>query len=250
MKRAVLAVVLVALFAPPVTAQVKQTDREFDGLRGPVKTVTDEEAELKEVAGESVEQARVPRRSVTYDAAGNWVESKEYDDKGNLFQTLIFSFVGNERVARAELAGTADSIVVELPAPRGRRRADPLYTYKFKYKYGPGGRRVEAAWYHSDGSLYMKQVYQLAGSRRVFSVYEANGALNQRETATLDEKGNETVKLIRDTFADKVAYRYVEFDSHGNWTKRVVTRGFKSLKASDFAKIKPWSIEYRTITYQ
>jgi hypothetical protein len=249
MKRAVLAVVLVALFAPPVTAQVRQTDREFDGLRGPVKTVTDEEAELKDVAGESVEQARVLRRSVAYDAAGNWAESKEYDYKGNLFQTLLFSFVGNDRVARAELAGTADSIVVELPARRGPSRVDPRYTYKFKYKYGAGGKRVEESWYHSDGSFYLKQVYKLAGNRKVFSVYDASGALNQRETATLDEKGNESVKLIRDTFADKVAYKYVEFDSHGNWTKRVKTRGFKHLSASDFATIKPWSIEYRTITY-
>jgi hypothetical protein len=246
MKRALFGTVVFSLFALTVAAQPRQTDKEFDGLRARVKTVVVEEAQIKEMPGESMEQGRVLSRSVTYDADGNWTQRKEYDTRGNLSQTLVFTYIGRDRVALANDEWDPNALVVIKPI-RNSRRIDPRYSYKFKYIYGADGKRFEELWYFSDGSLYLKYVHKLNGKRKVRFLYTASGKLNEKVESVLDEKGNEIEVLLRDTV--KVGYKYLEFDSQGNWTKRVVTRGLRGFSASDFAKIKPWSIQYRTITY-
>lgn len=84
----------------------------------------------------------------------------------------------------------------------------------------------------------------------MLSIYSADGRLNQRLEFALDDNGNDVKLVLKDTpGADKIMYRYVEFDSRGNWTKRVVTKGFKFISDENFAKVKPWNVEYRTISY-
>ena len=253
-KRAPLPTILAALFvllsAQSAGAQSRQTDRDFDGLKGRVKSVTVEDARLDEAAGGPVERERVTSGSVEYDAEGNWTRRKDYDEKGRLITSLAFAFLGGERVARVEeVELPPDALVMERPARRGRRRADPRYSYKLKYVYGPDGKRAQDFWYSNDGRLYMRRVFAYKGRSKTVTVYVERGRLNDRAVYLLDEKGNEVEALLRDTFADKIGYKYEEFDEQGNWTKRIVTRGFKEIPADAFARIKPWSVEYRTITY-
>jgi hypothetical protein len=234
-------------------AQTRQTDREFDGLRGKVKTVTVEEARYDIVARKSVERARVLSRSVTYDADGNWTQWKDYDDKGRLMRSLAFSFIAGDRVAVSEnVELPPDALVLELPARRGPRRPDPRYHYKFKYAYAPDGKRLARAWYYNDGRLYLRQGYRYGAGRRVTTSYDERGRLTDRYEAKPDGRGNEVEVLLRrgDTLGDMMLYKYLEFDAQGNWTKRAMVRGFRDeLSGLDFDRLPPWSVEYRTITY-
>lgn len=250
MKRTVLSAVLTSLFALTSHAQAVQTDREFDGLKGRVKTVTVEEARYDLVGGETVERPRVPSRTVSYDADGNWTQWKDYDDKGRLMRSLVFSFIGRDRVALAEhVERPPDALVVMRPARRGPRRPDWRYSYKFKYVYGRDGKRLGQTWYFNDGRPHLRQVYSYGPGRRVMTLYDERGRLNDRQESKLDERGNEVEVLLRDTVSDKHVYKYLEFDAQGNWTKRTQTRGFSEFDSGQFERLKPDSVEYRTITY-
>lgn len=255
MTQSVLTVILFSLLVPLPLAERRLTDREVDRLKGPVKSVLTEVANYKWVADESIEQSRVLSSSFAYDAEGNRVHQKDYDDEGKLVSSLLFSFIGKDRVAIAEEVDREDALIATKPLPRGRR-ADPRYSYKFRYKYDANGKRTEEVWYHSDGSMYLRFIYRQKGNRKIVSLYTADRRLNQKLELnqkyeyTFDEKGNETQVLLSESFTgDKITYRYVEFDSQDNWTKRIVTRGFKDLGEHLLSTIRPWSVEYRELTY-
>lgn len=250
LKRTAVAAALLALLATPALAQLRQTDREFDGLKGKVKTAAVEEAVLKEVEGETVEQPRVLSRAVSYDADGNWMQWKDYDDKGRLMRSLAFSFIGKDRVTLSEdVEPPPDALVFVGPPRRGPRRPDWRYSYKFTYVYGRDGKRLGQTWYFNDGRLYLREVYRYAPGRRVWTLYDERGRLNNRHEFKLNERGDEVEVLLHKTVADKHVYRYLEFDAQGNWTKRTMTRGFSEFDAGQFERLKPDSVEYRTITY-
>ena len=92
-------------------------------------------------------------------------------------------------------------------------------------------------------------MYKIKGNRKEEFVYSSDGSLNQKYAYTLDDKGNEVEMLIYDTNKNSVeskeTYRYIEFDSKGNWTKRVTSEGEKE---SNFS-LKPSKVTYRKITY-
>ena len=67
MKHTSLALLLVSLSTLCAFAQNKQSDREFEGFHGPVKSVTVEKAELKQAGSTVVEGARLPQTVLTFD---------------------------------------------------------------------------------------------------------------------------------------------------------------------------------------
>jgi hypothetical protein len=214
MKQAFFAIILCTLFSFPVLAQKFQTDREFDGLKGAVKAVVTEEAELKPVSGESVEENRKLRMSITYDANGNWTQWKNYDDNGDLRRSLVFSFIDQNRVAISEDVENENTLKRLRPV-KGGRRVDPRYHYKFKYKYRVNGDRTEWTWHHPDGSLYLRYIFRLKGNQKTRLDYTANGKLIQKYEYTFDDKGNE-IMMIYHVFPkmvysslDKVTYKSI-----------------------------------------
>ena len=251
MKRLILALLLTSLLFLTALAQRQKTDRETDGFKGAVRTVLTEEAKLRDDSGKLAEYDRKPESEVTYDASGNRASRKGYDYTGALFESVNYSRVDGDKVAVYGEVENKNSIVVEMPTPanRPKRRSDSRYTYKFKYKYDSDGNVSEESWYQNDDSLWLKYVYKLKSNRREELVYSADGSLNQKYVYTLDEKGNEVEMLIYDTEKNSVeskeTYKYEEFDSKGNWTKRITSEGEKE---SNFS-LKPSKITYRKITY-
>src|SRR5688500_16718394 len=99
MPKLLVALALGLLSAAMVGAQKKQTDREFEGLKGPVKSVSVEKAALKEQAGRRVEETqRLMDESATYDAEGNLVNDESYDGDGTLFIKKVYRHAGEEEV--------------------------------------------------------------------------------------------------------------------------------------------------------
>src|SRR4051812_35347124 len=145
--RLLLGLAIFAFFVP-AAAQTLQTDREFDRMRGPVKTVVVEYAEFKPVGDQWLEQQRQLANSVTYDKDGKWIQTKRYDAEGKLSESLNFSYLGKDRVALADDVPRPDAIGAVIPMPRGTR-IDPRYSYKFTYVYGKDGQRLQESEYLS-----------------------------------------------------------------------------------------------------
>src|ERR671918_83335 len=99
MKLASLALLLLSLTTISPFLQKQQTDREFRGFNGQVKTVTVERAKVTQADGQSVEAAREMHQILTFDADGNLVTDKVYQ-QGQEFDLRTYSFIDGERVVK------------------------------------------------------------------------------------------------------------------------------------------------------
>jgi Txe/YoeB family toxin of Txe-Axe toxin-antitoxin module len=246
-----LTITIILLFSFSVLAQNKKTDRETDGLKGSVKSILTERADLKKKSGKLVESARKPEEAITYDSDGNRLTWKTNDYlTGTLFDSVIYSRVDGDKVAIYAEVENPNKITADSPITNKQvKPADPRYTNKFKYKYDSKGNVSEEAWYQNDGSLWLRYVYNFTGNKREELVYSADGSLNQKYVYTLDDKGNEIEMFAYDTEKNKIdgkeTYEYLEYDAKGNWTKRITSEGDEESKFV----VKPREAIYRTLTY-
>ncbi len=271
MRKILVALVLGLLSATVVCAQQRQTDRDFQGLKGPVKSVSVEKAMLKEQAGRQVEEPqRLMDEGATYDAEGNLVNDESYDEDGTLFVKKVYSQSGAVRVvdtyARYPTIHLPPNPSTGAPAltigpprqPKGSRSAPNLSEMehkvdKYKYKYDDKGNISELTM-ERGGVVRRRVVYSLkAGGKEVLS-YVDGKKLDYRRVETLDARGNvveSTATDVRDDddggdYIEKYSYTAYEFDARGNWVKRV-----KSAWESEEGKPRyvPLQVEYRTIVY-
>lgn len=139
--------------------QMQLSERETDGLKSNVKTVSTESARLKNEAGKWVEEKRLKNSVVTYDTDGNRIKQDLYDYRGNLFQLSTSLVVDGDRVVKEETKHyDYDPPLVTLGSKSDPKPRDSRFSYKFKYKYDEKGRRTEQAWYSNDGSLWLRYV--------------------------------------------------------------------------------------------
>lgn len=252
MKNVFCTVILSFLLFISVAAQNKQTDRDFDGIRGSVKSVVTERADLKKSSGKMVESKRRYESEVEYDKSGNILRRKDYNyADGALRESAIYKIIDGDKVSIEEDIETPGKITgsLSIESDRTPKAFDPRYSYKYKYKYDSGGNISEEAYYQNDGSLWMTYVYITKGNEKEELVYDENGKLNQKLIRRFDDKKNEIEIIYYDTETNKMngtmTFEYIEFDAKGNWTKRY---SFEGDEEKNFA-IKPSEAEYRKIIY-
>ncbi len=241
----------VLLLSLSVLAQKQKTDRETDGLKGLIKSVFTERADLKKTSGKSVESKRKSESEYTYDKIGNRLTWKSYDYlSGTLFDSVIYSRIDGHKVSiYKEIENPSKITAMSAPSDKPQKPFDTRYNYKFKYKYDSDGNVSEEAWIQSNGDLWLRYVYNFKGNQREELVYSADSSLNQKYLYTLDDKGNEIEMLAYDTETNKLegkeTYKYLEFDAKGNWTKRITSEGDDETKFV----VKPREFLYRKLTY-
>ncbi|MBE7515053.1 MAG: hypothetical protein HS105_00350 [Chloracidobacterium sp.] len=244
-------VAFVLLLAISGLAQKQKTDRETDGLKGLVKSVFTERADLKRVSRKLVETKRRSASEYTYDKAGNRLTWKSYDYlTGDLFDSVIYSRIDGEKVSIYQDVANPNKITA-MPDPEKtpQKPFDPRFDYKFTYKYDNDGNVSEKAMIQSNGDLWLRYVYNYKPGQREKLVYSDDGSLNQKYIYKLDDKGNEIEMIAYDVATDKPngkeTYKYLRFDAKGNWTKRIV------FAADDTTGpvLKPREALYRKLTY-
>jgi hypothetical protein len=244
------AIALLLLTGVLVHVKGQRVDKTHDGLKGAVKTVSLEIVRFDLVDGKKyVEKPRVPAEIRTYDEAGNQTRFEYYDDDGILQNTLVYDFIGKQRVAKSIDAPTRNAFVRVIPLPKGTR-IDPRYTYKYVHQYDAQDRRIQTLVYLSSGELWQRHTFKFRKNRMTHVLY-SRGRLNSKTEHNLDEQGNETsfIQYAEYIVADKTVYKYDEFDAQGNWTTRRVYRGIKEVEDSQLTRAHPWSVKYRVTTY-
>lgn len=252
MKNLSCTVVLFFLLFISVAAQNKQTDRDFDGIRGSVKSVVTERADLKKSFGKMIESKRRYESEVEYDKSGNTLRRKDYNyADGALRESTIYKFIDGDKVSIEEDIETPGKITGSSPTEIDRtvKTLDPRYSFKYKYKYDRDGNISEEAYYQNDGSLWMTYVYTTKGKEKEELAYDKNGSLNQKLVRKFDDQNNEIEIIYYDTknneINGKVTFKYIEFDAKGNWTKR---QSFEGDKEGKFV-MKPSEVSYRKLIY-
>ena len=234
-----LALVNVSAVTPP------PTDRDVEGLVGPVKRVEEEEAEGREEAGRLVERGRRATRSVTYDKRGRMVrrlinfpgrepnEQTFYYEKDTHRYTRHRLPVPAPRIPNAPGAFERITVtVVRYDAAEGALYEEVYnsdepkarhLTQKYRHVFDAEGRLAESTLFTVDGRPGIRSVYTYEGSGRhpaTASHYALSNPTPEvtRYTYTLDQRGNWTKRVADTTLADgagtrrvRITYRHVSY---------------------------------------
>lgn len=249
MKTYFFAIICLALLTAAALAQSKQSDRDFAGLKGNVKSVLVERTDAKLKAGTIVESNRRKHESSIFHTDGSSLTRTHFHwDTGEIFETNTYLRIDGDKVVKSEMGPGAITATITAAPPPDAKPFDPRYDFKFKYKYDDLGRIVEEAWWHSNGELWMRYTYEYAPGERRELVYDEDGELNQKYVYKLDPKGNEVEMTSYDAESGQIdgkeKYTYVNFDRQGNWTKRMEYEA----NAETGMKFRLREAKYRTIT--
>jgi hypothetical protein len=228
------------MICPVVIAQ-KKSDREFDGLKGPVRKITEETVKLSEKQGKWVETEKDSVTTTIYDAAGKLRERITYDqdpDRGKLKQSVrsVFSYDAEGRRMEKEfsdiplvaLPGEGPIPKDEEPPPDVRTRDGATLTTEVD-KFDESGNRVETITYKgtAKGAMVWRKTYDYNAQTRTRDtlIYDFRNRLFEKEIDKFDEQGN----LIESRFFGvmgkgmlDIKSRYIDyqFDAKGNWIER------------------------------
>ena len=249
MKNFFFAAACFSILTSTILAQNKQSDRDFAGLKGNVKSVLTERADATLKAGKIVESNRRKVESSIFQSDGSSLTQTIFHwETGEVFETNTYLRIDDDKAVITKMGPAAiTATITEAPSPDARP-ADPRYDFRFKYKYDDLGRIVEEAWWHSNGELWMRYTYEYSPGERRELVYDKDGALNQKYTYKLDAKGSEIEMTSYDVESGKIdgkeKYTYVKFDPQGNWTKRIEYEANEETGM----KFRIREAKYRTIT--
>jgi hypothetical protein len=161
MKRLLIALIATVLLGSPADAQTK-TDKERDGLAGPVLVVRLEKAKFVNESGEWKERAKVLSSVHNYDVKGNKTEwtfhrydgtldtkqINERDDKGRLIKVFFYKTNGSlDRKALHTYDEKGNLAVIDLV------RVDGSPINKQRLGYSDNGKLVKADLREADGSI-------------------------------------------------------------------------------------------------
>jgi len=173
-------------------------------------------------------------------------ESQTYDELGNLIASVA---VGADSYLRRTYVHVDAKTVLEYwsekPSLPDSKETDARLSAKFVYKYDGKGNRTEKSVFNKDGSLASKQKYTYnPKGRRISESTEVGKEVRELVKSTYDDAGN---VITRTSGTQTTTYRYTQFDSAGNWIKRIASG--LGIKESETQPTVQDSLEERSITY-
>ena len=273
--KSMIVTLMLSLIICSVAEAQKKSDRELEGLKGPVHKVTEETVRLYETEGKWVEQEKGSVAiidSVTttiYDAAGKRMEFINYfpDDldsgKIKLLYRCVFSYDAKGRRTRkvfidpsAEPPGEGSIPKEEMP-PAAVRTRDGATLTTLVEKFDAFGNPAETITYNgtAKGVMVQRDTYNYNAQTRTMETltYDFRNRLVEKIIDKLDEQNNEVESLFsnfnmitKEVIHRKLIYSDYEFDVKGNWIKRSeLTSGINENDPRPIEK----SIIKRKITY-
>lgn len=236
-----------------VFGQQKMSERELDGFKGKVKSVTTvrQVIESKNYRDNTLKTLR--DRVEYYDEDGFPTKTIDYEHNYKDVYAIIdgdltskYSQLDKTQVRRLTIVGSETETKKEV------KPEDECFDIKFKYEFDGKGRIVERKTYGNNGDLYRKIVYKydkkgvLAEELR----YDDGTRLNEQYFYKYDSDGNliEAKQILHRPNKNNISFlKYSDYklDSQGNWIERTVT----SLKKSRGKELKVVIKNSRNIEY-
>jgi hypothetical protein len=262
-----------------VTFTVQQTDREREGLLGPISkvvvksgpTVTirtyDYTGNLFEIEHRRSPPADQPELGdsvdklvYTYDTKGNRISEMIADRDGETYPSRLYAYDGaGNRMAEAayHMCGTFDSLHIYTCDAQRLLREDLLYQGRSLF------RQVNS---HDDRARIVKSLSYRNGilQSATHSTYDQNdrlteqrvylpdGSLRSTTTYQYDDRGNRTGEEFTHSAHASLNSKEVsayEYDSIGNWIKRTTRRLVIPVDDGGAPLSEPVEVTERYITY-
>ncbi len=253
-----LAVLLVAglLAIPAGGTFIRVSDREREGLQGPVRVVHEETARLESKRGATVESRRSLVGISAYNADGDKVEHKRYAD-GELVERATMRYTSEGELV-SDVAYRSSGVVfamVSTKADAAAHKGDENWSSArtlAKFTYDRRGHRLGALVSDSSGrpaNGEAKEAYTYDESERLVEVRRYGMRDGQLVSTTMyaygkagEVTGAETVRADG-TSERRVRYDGYRYDGQKNWIKRVEE------ELSPTGTVRSRSATYRSIEY-
>jgi hypothetical protein len=234
--------------ALPQTRPAQWMKPDADELaRGKVKDIV-EEIENGKAEGDA--PARHKKLDYFFDPQGFLTKTVFYAYNSDPDTVTVYGFINGMRVNKNAVAEREAGVLVSEPEGDTPKKRDRRFSTGVVEKYDAGKRVIERAFYDNAGELFLRSIYAYRDDRVEIAEYQKNGTRDNSVSQVLDKQGN----LIEKTSQNFVShpnqlhysYKYLAFDSNGNWTKRTVSFQAKEPGLPDYATDYT---EYRTINY-
>lgn len=241
-----------------VFSQKKQTDLEFEGLKGKVKSVQDSRIHL----GTKDKPVEKPQREYHqvefYSPDGNIAE--QFDSEMGI--KYVYQFVDGylsmkevivdrekaSRIMRGSLVGNREAMEMPLKT----LKPDERFLTRFDDEYDEKGRRKLRRIFFSDGLMDSITHYSYNSDGLLETEVRNNKGNKWSYTFSYDADGNLTVKTMQRSdvnnvvdMNDRTEYSGYKFDAKGNWIERRYKYHYEYKGKTTISE----AIEYRDIKY-
>jgi hypothetical protein len=255
--KTILLIFAICLLSLTAFSQNKQTDLQFKGLKGKVKSVQSSSLYL----GTKDEPKKSPKRDYysieIYNLEGNLVEELNPERGTKYVYEFVDGFLSMREVvvdkrksdgARGGLIGNAEN----MEKPLKSIKPDERFISRYEYEYDDNGRRKLRRIFFSDGKMdsITRYSYNSAGllENEIYNSYGNKWSYYY----SYDNDGNRKEKIMKRSNVNNVVdmkdlqeYRDYKFDTEGNWVERKYTFNHEYGGSSTTSE----SIEYREIKY-
>lgn len=243
-----------------VSAQKKVTDREFDGLKGNVKSVTTDE---------KVSVSWSNRQDVFYDKNGSLIKRSSifnqypisrliFREAGYLSHRNSKTFFVYSTICEKPLKNTRVQSNLPIEESVAKVPPDNCFHGEFAYDYTNGRVEIERRYaakdkilyqlttfkYDIEGRLVEENIKEVLGITKVIHKYDAKGNLVEttQSSKEYDNEGNS----VENNKSYKTIHSDYKFDDYGNWIARKSTQYSIEAGKSSVLGVKEIS---RKITY-
>ena len=226
------------------TAMPQKTDRERDGLKGPVKTISVRQATVSSEDGKQTESPLVLTHVVSYDQSGNRSELAIYDRTGTLSRRITYQYDPDTKRRSGLTAYNSQNAIIR----------------KVEDKYGNSGFKVSSTVqdFNEDGTLFRKTelTFGALGELIELAEYQADGSLIKKDSRSLEKAEGENAISARARLPENldrvVSFggmrgEYFDLDMHGNWTRGMTGSTSRTYSSGKKTKTTEWA--YREFTY-
>ena len=224
-----------------IGTSVSQTDRERDGLKGPVKTVRVRQVTLVSENGLQTETPVSLITVVTYDQGGRKTEMALYDRDSVLSRRIVYDYDPETKTRSGLTSYNSQNVVVR----------------KVTDKYGSNGFKVSSQiqTFNEDGTLHKRTevTFGPLGELVEVSEYNGDGSLIKQPSSppeeSIDGNPNSAGRQREDQFVSfgRSIKEYFDNDSHGNWTRGNAGSIVRTYASGRTVKTEEWA--YREFTY-
>jgi hypothetical protein len=227
------------------------SDSRDDFLKGKVKSIVEEIEYLDQTAYPANRRLRGQKE---FGPDGNLVQQIFNDYRGNIFFVVVYGYIDGKRVSKAgeHIRHSYDpppmfTVGPAKPTPKG----DERYTTSWEFSYDKSGRLIKKLSINNRGETLNQTtfVYERSTRREAFCSLPCSQIFST--VYEIDADGND-ISSVYDSpqtvmpVESSENYKYLSFDSTGNWTKREVS----GRRAVSLTAEKPIHyIEYRTFKY-
>jgi len=199
MKRLSIGVILGLACAVSLYGQ-KKSDRERDGLTGPVSTIETGRIDYSLKADRIVEGKGVRSQVTSYNDEGQRLERNTFNPKGEILERLVYTYdaggrnSGYEEYYKAATTPRRHVFLLDDRATQTEYRvyeADGTLASRFLYKYDDRQNKTEEIFYTWNGTRTGKLVYEYddRGNQLTQTSYNQDDSISWRTVNTYDGAG-------------------------------------------------------------